>query len=156
MEGADELGASIRGLVAEFGWAAVAVESTPPFTYTAGLWRRWNHPELIITGLPAETAKWVLDRAVQAISAGHPIEADTSIPGLIGAYPAAARRIADEQLPQLAFAADLYRGVIFTALQLVWPDGAGNFPWDRGAAADYRTAQPLLFEPKRRWLPFRR
>jgi hypothetical protein len=58
---ADEVGADIRALVAEHGWAAVAVDSVPPFSYTVGLWRMADHPELIVTGLPAETAKWVLD-----------------------------------------------------------------------------------------------
>ena len=139
----------IRASVDEHGWAAVAVASEPPFTYTAGLWRSLNHPELIVTGLPAETAKVVLDHAVDEIKRGQPIRDGTIVRGLIGEYPVAARRVQPSSLAQLAFAAELYRGVTFSAIQLVWPDRAGHFPWHIGTAREYRQAQPLLFSTSR-------
>ena len=127
----------------------MAVDSVPPFTYTVGLWRMADHPELIITGLPAETAKWVLDRAVQEIREGRAISPGTTVPGLIGEYPAAAREVDAARLSELAFAADLYRGIVFRAVQVIWPDRTGKFPWDRGSPSDYRQAQPLLFSSSR-------
>lgn len=81
---ADAVTAAIRRQVVEFGWAAVAVYGAPPFAYTAGLWRMVDHPELVITGLPAETAKWVLDRAVERIRSGRTIQPGSAVPGLIG------------------------------------------------------------------------
>jgi hypothetical protein len=146
---AEAFGEIIRAQVAEFGWSAVAVDATPPFTYTVGLWRLAEHPELIITGLPDEVAKWALDRAVQAIRDGHPIAPGTLVDGLLGDYAAAAREVDLGRLHELAFAADLYRGVIYRAVQLVWPDRQGNFPWDRAASEHYRQGQPLLFTPAR-------
>jgi hypothetical protein len=71
------------------------------------------------------------------------------VPGLIGEYPAAAREVDAARLPELAFAADLYRGIVFSALQVVWPDRTGKFPWDRGSSSDYRQAQPRLFSSSR-------
>jgi hypothetical protein len=141
----EEIGAGIRATVVEHGWAAVAVDADPPFMYTAGLWRLADHPELIITGLPNEPAKWVLDRAVALVREGKHLVAGTTVAGLIGDYPAAIRDVDPSRLSELAEAADLYRGVIYTALQIVWPDREGRFPWDRGAAREYCEAQPLLF-----------
>lgn len=146
---ADAAGEHIRSTVREHGWAAVGVDGPVPFTYTAGLWALADHPELIIVGLPAETAKWVLDQAVERITQGHPMAAGTTIHGLIGEYPAAVRAVDAQRLPLLAFAADLYRGLVFTAVQLVWPDRAGKFPWERAAQPDFRRAQPLLFSTSR-------
>lgn len=142
---ADEITAGIRAKVTEHGWAAIAVDDDPPFAYTAGLWRLADHPELVVTGLPAEPAKWVLDRAVALVREGKSLTAGTTVNGLIGGYPAAVRQVDTSQLAQLALAADLYQGVIYTALQLVWPDRRGCFPWDRGATRDYIKGQPLLF-----------
>ena len=128
----DEVGnpipAEIRTMVADHGWAAVAVDSQPPFSYTAGLWRLSDHPELIVTGLPAETAKWLLDRAVAMVRDGKPLKTGVTVPGLIGKHSAAIRDVELSQLPQLAFAADLYQGVLFTAVQIVWPDRDGRYP----------------------------
>jgi hypothetical protein len=47
---AGAVSAPIRGQVVEFGWAAVAVDTTPPFAYMDGLWRMADHSELVITG----------------------------------------------------------------------------------------------------------
>ncbi len=145
----DDYGREIRRSVVEHGWAAVAVDSVPPFTYTVGLWRLADHPELIITGLPADTAKRVLDHAVQGVREGRPIRAGTVVDGLIGTYPAAAREVDAARLPELAFAVDLYQGPGFKAIQLVWPDRAGSFPWHARASSDYLEAQPLLFSTSR-------
>ncbi|GEM_PF-3501939 len=137
---------SIRAKVDEFGWTAVAVDDKPPFCYTVGLWRLLDHPEILVAGLPDETAKWILDRAVAMIKGtGRPLLAGTTIGGVMDDFPVAIRTIDAPRLSDLGFAADLYGGVVYTALQIVWPDRAKQFPWDPGASADFRRVQPLFF-----------
>ena len=124
-----------------YGWAIRHVLGTPsavPFSYTVGLTARgWD--EFLITGLPADVADAFIRNAVDeqelrgAFQAGDRTEVLTES-GSVGFVPvedrggltAAERMLGD-----------------FEALQIVWPDSNGNFPWDVG----YRNppeGQPLL------------
>ena len=40
----------------------------------------------------------------------------------------------------------LHGGADFEALQLIWPDTAGVWPWDAAASEGFRASQPLLSE----------
>jgi len=139
----DQALADIKGLVARHGWAIRHVlpdtaAAQTSFSYTVGLtFRGW--PELIITGLPMAVADAFIRNAV-----------DVQVEK--GAFRAG--DLTDELAESgdvMLMAADDVSGMsatteivgAFSALQLVWPDSAGHFPWDAG----YRNSsasQPLL------------
>jgi hypothetical protein len=63
--------------IARVGWHCVAImpeENLPGYAFTIGLFHRYNHPELIIFGLPQEIAHRVLTIAADAAKSGAPID----------------------------------------------------------------------------------
>ena len=59
------------------------------------------------------------------------------------------RRIVPRHYPAyMGHAVWYHGGARFPALQAVWADEAGRFPWDRWFPRELRDAQPILFEPE--------
>jgi hypothetical protein len=118
----------LRGLVVEHGWAVVGVEGDgvhPPFAYTVGLTPR-DRPELVVTGIDPRPATLLLNDAAQYVL-------DTAIPA-----PGETMRIGDgplmeivkvaEPTAHLLVATEFY-GKLVRALQLVYVDVHGHWPW---------------------------
>lgn len=134
------------------GWAAIGVMPTKddpidPFTYTIGLWRGFDHPELIITGMRHETAHALLTDFVERIEKGESFEASRDYPETIRGrntmYTASFRQLSQGHRSENMRAAAWWNGQEdFPALQLVWPDPTGKFPWDEGY--DKQFIQPVL------------
>jgi hypothetical protein len=119
--------------------------SDPTHAYSIGLIELYSHPELVIVGLPAEPALDFVAHAVSRVSRGrhfHDGERATDV------FPGAAailRRVGEQHLGEyLPEAVVRYGGTDFGALQIVYPDRAGLFPWDKGADLKLRLVQPVL------------
>lgn len=134
------------------GWAAIGVMPTvddpcDPWIYTLGLWRKFDHPEIIITGMNHETSHALLGIFVDRIAQGKTFEAGKDYPEAIagrnGPYTAAFRAVTDDNRREfMRFAGWWNAGETFPAVQLLWPDPTGKFPWDEGY--DRRFIQPVL------------
>jgi hypothetical protein len=116
--------------LAKYGWSAISVfptEENPGdrFTYTVGL-----DPELIVVGIHADAAHSVLSRAADLIKDGEKFEPGTEREDVLHEYPVALRPVADHFRRDYMRAAEVLRGEDFQAVQLVWPDKEGRFPWD--------------------------
>ncbi len=131
-----------------FGWHVVKVVGDsigPAFAFTIGLSRRFGHPELIMFGLPLDVMHSVLNLAGDAIKAGRRYEQGAVASELLEGhscrllpFPRAAYR------DFLGYACWFYQGDEFEALQCVWPDRAGRYPWARDAPAEFKAQQPVL------------
>ena len=122
----------MAGLVRQYGWAINWVEPDrghPPWGYTVGL-TFWNLPELVITGLDDRVVGSLLNaEANRAIveglpAAGLPFELTTG-------------RVAEmvhvaEPRAHLNTACGLFGDYPFTAVQYVWADADGRWPWEAG------------------------
>ncbi|HEY6790712.1 MAG TPA: DUF4262 domain-containing protein [Trebonia sp.] len=118
----------MRGLVATEGWAVVGVEGDgvhPPFAYTVGLTPR-DRPELVVTGLDPCPATHLLNDAAEYVL-------ETAIP-----EPGETMRIGDGPLMEIARVAEPtahllvateFYGKLVRALQLVYVDARGHWPW---------------------------
>jgi hypothetical protein len=148
--------ARTEGLVADHGWAIQAVLPPandpvpgPPFAYTVGPSRpQFGHPELVVIGLPTDTAHAILNDLGEQVHGGQRLHAGQRVGGLLqDGYEVellAVDDAADERAP-LSVANRLYgHGSPVDALQVVWPDRCHRFPWDPGFDAGMRAAQPLL------------
>lgn len=131
----------LRATIEDHGWAVQYVESDKrPLAYTVGLHAR-GLPELLMTGLSAEVSCRVLN------SIAHMIVDD----GVVLA-PAMHIDFQDRFLIEVAqvehpdvhmrFAVELF-GPKIIALQLVWADDNGRFPWTAGWGHG-RRRQPVL------------
>jgi hypothetical protein len=122
------------------GWAVQYVEDERrPFAYTIGLTRH-GLPELMMTGVCPDCAWRSLNGAARKV-----LDGDSLVPGMQTTLP-------DGQLVEVVYVThpDAHLGwavIMFgervMALQLVWADGHGRWPW----SADFddgRGTQPVL------------
>lgn len=122
---------SCMAMIAEHGWMVQGVFPTANdpgvgFCYTVGLTVA-ALPELVISGLPHETAATLLNLAGERslgaeFKAGDVLDGIAGVPLRVVAAPSAAVNMARH----------LYGFGRVVALQLVWPDTAGAYPGDAG------------------------
>jgi hypothetical protein len=136
----DDYLALLRERIQARGWVVQYVEcDRRPFAYTIGL-HDSGLPEFLVTGLAPKQALWLLDtfakRALAGMRpvAGHQVSlsANTHL------------EVVDVEHPDAHMAmAIALEGSDVTALQLVWADGRGRWPWAPGFD-DGRRRQPVL------------
>ncbi len=130
----------IREKILARGWAVQYVEDVRrPFAYTIGL-HLIGLPELLVTGLTPKQALWLLNSCATRVLAGlRPAPGDRiSLPAgtrleVVGvAHPDAHMGIATA-----------IEGPDISAVQLVWADDRGRWPWAPNFD-DGRRPQPVL------------
>ena len=134
----------LLGLIEEHGWAVRNVMAGTAaeevcFSYTIGL-SAFGHPEVIILGMPYESAQDFLNLIGDEVRGGSRYEHGT-VTGEFTDDDAPVVFIQAEDTDRLTAVEDVYGRV--NALQMIWPDSAGRLPWQEG----YRNslgAQPLL------------
>jgi len=108
----------ICAAVQENGWVVQVVTGRPLFAYTIGLHQR-GLPELLVTGMPPERARLVLNSVAHyLVGGGRPVPGELLLDFVQVQHPSA----------HLKFTAMFY-GADLRALQLVWPDEQGHRPW---------------------------
>lgn len=135
--------ADITELVARHGWAIRHVlpdtaSAHASFSYTVGLTSRgWS--ELIITGLPTAVADAYIRNAIDvqvengAFNAGDRTDELTESGEVMFIHA--------EDVSGMTATTEIVGA--FSALQLVWPDSAGHFPW-HPRYRNLSASQPLL------------
>jgi hypothetical protein len=122
----------IRDLAGHSGWAVQAISRDglhPPWAYTVGL-TDFGRPEFVVTGMSTKRAHELLNDV-----ASHVVHADAALqPGdqisLVGG-PAIEVVELTETKARLVTAIDIY-GPGIRALQLVYADDRGHWPWEVG------------------------
>jgi hypothetical protein len=135
--------------VAQHGFHLVGSASPgrPSHAFSVGLFRSWDHPEIVILGLAAADLREAVVRAADRVRDGERFEHGDLAEGLVERRAVAFRRVASRHYPaHLGHAVWYHGGTHFPALQAVWADDGGHFPWDRWCARETREAQPVLFE----------
>ncbi len=121
----------------------------PGFSYTIGLNDRDNHPEILVFALPVSAARSLLGNLVRLIEDGDQPLPLRSLIDDIANYPVQLipilRPYRTGQYTFFNVARAYYEAIIVDAVQLVWPDEAGRFPWTNGFDERYRV--PLLDQP---------
>jgi hypothetical protein len=153
----------IRQAILEHGWsiqmvgAGLCVEPgcdgapsdlldpEPPFAYTIGLTRFQGHPEIITFGLCVDHLGDTLNVLGEAVRVGIDVTSPAFLDELF--QPGTTRMITVEDSSRHLLGANrFYRAAgqpPVPALQLVWADGEGLFPWNFGFAED-GWPQPML------------
>lgn len=132
----------LQGLINRFGWAVVGVEGDrihPPWAYTLGL-TSYGRPELVMTGLPAPRATWLLNEVASYVL-------DTAVPRpgeevVVEDGPLLEVVRVTEPSAHLLLAVEFY-GPGIQALQLAYADDRGHWPWDAGFRG-HKGGQPVL------------
>ncbi len=146
--------------VQRFGWHCVLVADEyhphhaaanaelPPhevydatFAYTLGLWRTYEHPELILVGRWRHAHEY-LNVLAELIGEGQRFTAGDTTTEVLDGYEVAFGAVSEHRRKELLTWADwLNRRRHFEALQVVLPDRSGHWPQDPQYAG---FPQPLL------------
>lgn len=142
-----ELIEKIESLIAKHGHAVIATpievgDAQTWMAYTVGL-SDAGLPEIAMFGVPQEYAQPILNEAARRLCAGSlplhaPIAGIATMPLVFKPMRPAA---AEERL----LVATGRRSDV-SALQAVWPDEAGKFPWEDGCNTTLHACQPTLYE----------
>ena len=130
----------VRETIRTCGWMVQYVESDrTPYAYTIGL-HDWELPELLITAVSPQRATRLLNAVARDALAGKDVPPGSQIK--VPAGPLI--EIVEMSRPDahLNFAV-AFGGPEIRALQLVWADGRGRWPWS-AAFCDGRRKQPVL------------
>jgi hypothetical protein len=145
MNGGD---ARIRSDIETYGWHVIKVyedDEGPGFAFTIGLFQRFEHPELILFGLPPDTMHLMLNGAGEAVRAGRRYTAGENSHDILENYSCTFRPVPRRHYKEyLGTARWYYQGDDFPVLQMVWPDREHRYPWAAPSDAWIRTAQPVL------------
>ncbi|MBL8755853.1 MAG: DUF4262 domain-containing protein [Planctomycetes bacterium] len=117
----------------------------PGFSFTVGLWATWQQAEVVVFGLPQEVAQDLLNGLADEVDDGRRFAAGEKHDGVLVGYPVRFLELAKARYGEfLGVAQWAYEGEDFPALQLVWPDKQGRWPWDPGVREGFAEAQPIV------------
>lgn len=144
----DEGFAEVLDAVAEFGAGVVEVSGAQfDFAHTVGLWHSAGVPDVAMFGLGGEDMAGWLGRCVEVGRARGWPEPDVDFGGVIDEAPTRLRPVHESWFGGLFDSARyFYRGPAPMSV-LLWPDGAGRWPWDADAEEDCRVSQPWAWGP---------
>jgi hypothetical protein len=138
--------------VSEHGWAISGRhgdEAAPPWAFSVGMWLTCQVPELVLCGLPVDSAAAIINavgaRFADGADYGPGDVVDDVCPAPLAFRPVDTGWRATGGLLSVSNA--FYGKVRPPYLQVVWSDREGRFPWDRDFRPPAGRPQPLL------WLP---
>lgn len=122
--------------------------SSPAFAFTIGLFYKADHPEIIVVGLKSETAQQLLNiAATKVIGAKKSIVPYKKYTDMTEGLSLAFVPVSLEHYGEyLGYANWFYAAMPkpYPVLQMVWPDKAGIFPWEKGHDKRFSSLQPIL------------
>lgn len=140
----------IHNDVARRGWHVVRVlaeQDEPAYAYSIGLHGTNRQPELIVFGLPPPTLQAILERLHAEIRKGTRFRDGDRTAAALDGCRCAFRDVPSRFLvTHFTYAVRYYGDDRFSALQCVWPDRSGRFPWEPEFDEALRKKQPVLAE----------
>lgn len=125
-----------------------ADDTCPAFSYSVGLRETQNHPDFLTMGLSLEMNSYLVVAAAEAVKSGTEIEPNHEYEGFLNGFPIRFINILKEHMPNhFGFGFEYYRkkgDPTFDAMQIVWPDKLGKWPWDQDVAKNMPYCQKLL------------
>lgn len=125
------------------GWTVIGVGGDPVWAYTLGLEYNFNHPEIIVFGLPCDVAHSILNDIGKLIKNDNLVYFENKdYYGIFKGFSAQFKCIKPTE--HMGCAVSFYKPKSFSALQLCWPDEVGHFPWDNRFNPEFKKYQPLI------------
>lgn len=128
-------------------------EDLPPWAYTIGMTDTLGHPELVVFGVDPESSMGILNDIYERLRNGRRFDIGRYTHELVGDLSVRFLPVPTtfwESSSLFAMWINYYgsldprRYPVPDALQLVWADSKGRFPWDRGYERRLVKLQPIL------------
>lgn len=145
----DDLDCRILSTISERGYDVIFVgaetDEVPAFCYSVGLRATTGQPDVVVIGLRAEMAIFVVNEYCLRVKVGERFEPGGRYLGFLNEFPVSFERVdAVHYHSYLRFNSWGYAGTEANALQLVYPNTSGVWPWDAEADEWFRRYQRLL------------
>ncbi len=142
----------ITAKIGEDGWAVSGVHGDrrgPPWAYSVGMWLTCQSAELVVCGIPVQSAADIIDAIGGRIADGEEIGPGTVLSDICPA-PLAVRPVdlSWRMTSMFAVSDEFYGFVRPPYLQVVWADRNGRFPWEARFQTAFGRLQPLLWLPR--------
>lgn len=138
----------IKSDVKKYGWHVALFEETdnePSFAYSIGFWQTFGHPEIIIFGLSLENLHTLINTAGEKIKDSKKLEIHEDDFDFLEEFPVQFISVSSENFKDyFGYGMWFYNYQPFPALQLIWPDKNGFFPWHEGCDKKMKSEQPLM------------
>lgn len=137
-----------RSHIEEYGCSVIMIEASdynPSFAYSIGLWEKFGHPEIISFGLSITTLHGIINDVAEIVKSGRKIETEANYDEIFGNGEARFIHVLPGYLKNyFGYALDFYNLPEFPALQLIWTDRHGKFPWESDFEEKFKFRQHLL------------
>ena len=134
--------------IESYGWTVLLVEATdylPSFAYTVGLWKNYNHPEIICLGLTTSTLHSILNIGGELVKDGQSLQVNRDYDDFFNSGTAQFIQVDPRNLTDyFGYAIWFNNTNNFPALQLVWTDRNNKYPWDKDFEEEFVYLQSLL------------
>lgn len=134
--------------VEKFGWHVGLFEATdtePSFAYTIGLWKTYRHAEIISFGLTPKTLHVILNNVANKVKKGENMKIDQDDLDIFQNLPAQFITVEKNRIPAyFGYCMWFNSYEEFPALQLVWTDSEGHYPWQPDFNKKFTDRQPIL------------
>jgi hypothetical protein len=134
--------------IEKFGFAVIIIEATnylPSFSYTVGLFAKYNHPELIAFGLSPKTLHAILNIGGEMVKKGQLLKTATDYLEFFESGGVKFLQVDPKNTRDyFGYAIWFNKTTEFPSLQLVWTDRQGRYPWEDDFENDLKGKQPLL------------
>ena len=146
--------------VEEYGWHCLHVhdkEQLPYWSFSIGVFRTWQHSEFLVFGLRDTVAHDLLNELVERVKAGETFSPGREHDDVLESFGCRFLRVDPQWYSAfLGYAQWFYETEDgFPALQLVWPDKLGRYPWEEGYAITDGSQPVLVSEQEAAELGFR-
>jgi hypothetical protein len=147
----DEHDRKLLSDIEKYGWHVVHVNEDPQgpsFSFSVGFYYNFQQPEILVMGLRQEVAYEFLKIAYVRAAAGLSFEPYQRNSSFAQGYDCAFAPIEVEHYRDLlGYAVWFYRSLSkpFPAMQLVWPDKQGRFPWEENYDTRFFKLQKALY-----------
>lgn len=125
----------------------------PSFTYSTGIQKSVNAPEVIVVGLPSKLAASVVNNYLRRIKEGETFEVGKFYPDFLSSFDVAFGAVSHENKQKFMLSSCWYYKNTFEALQLIFPTTSGVWPWDTEASENFHEIQSCLSEQSFWWGP---
>lgn len=121
-------------------------ETVPAFSYSIGIQKTSNAPELIVFGLKKDLSFWIINEYNRRVRLGEQFSENTFYEGFLEGFSVTFKKVQKAHYKEFfGWALWLYEGSNFNALQMIYPTTSGVWPWEPEATEIFKNSTPFLF-----------
>jgi len=120
-------------------------ERHPFFSYSIGIQETSGCPDAIVVGLKSQLGGFIINEYNRQVRSGIRFERGRLYEGFLEGFLVYVEPAQRALLKDYTLGCDrYYKGARYDVVQIVWPNTAGVWPWQKEASDWFKTNQPML------------